>query len=298
MTNFIIFFTEREGTSPLVRILSNFEQLDIIHQIKNSGWEPLDFHNCGPMSTKNLKICFDIIFNNEPLNLRRLNQVYTKTAAKPLAVFDKTKSIGFKMRFRHPKNLQPLGSGLPINLRYLNSALKMYRMQKFRKLVFNMLKKYKITAFVAVRQNTLRLALSDYHGDGHGNPGHLQFKLASGEISKDDIPKIRVDCDRLEQLISKWEQIHKHKKRLIKKFKRSGIKTHALLYETFCDDKQTYFQDFFSKLDLYIAPKDVATALKAGSVFKKVHSDDISEFVINHEEVLERFGDRAIGWHP
>lgn len=41
---------------------------------------------------------------------------------------------------------------------------------------------------------------------------------------------------------------------------------------------------------------DIENAIKLGSVFKKVHSDDISEFVINHEEVLKKFGDRCQMW--
>jgi hypothetical protein len=124
----------------------------------------------------------------------------------------------------------------------------------------------------------------------------LQFKLASGEISKGDIPKINVDCNRLETLIVKWERIIKAKKKLMKELKRSGIKTHALIYETFCDDKMTYFQDFFSNLDIAVSKDEIETAISSGSVFKKVHSDDISEFVINHQEVIRRFGERRLAW--
>ena len=296
MNNFIIFFSEREGTSPLVRILNNFDQLNIIHHANGWGWEPFDFHNCGPMSTKSLKRCFELIYGNKPLDMARLNRIYTKTAKTPLEVFDKSKSIGFKMRWRPPKNLLPMASKLPVNFKYFNYSIRKYQMHKFHKLIFQILKKHHIIKFLAIRQNLLNLALSDYHGDGYGNQGHLQFKLATGKITKDDIPKLNVDCDRLEELILRWERVIQRKKQLMEKFERSGIKTYALIYETFCDDKLKYFQEFFSKLNIEVSKEEIETAIRLGSIFKKVHSDDISDFVINHKEVLNRFRDRKITW--
>ena len=74
-SNFIIFFVGNEGTSPLVRTLNNFDQVSVIHQTENRGWEPFDTQNCGSMSLGNLKKCFDLIYGNDPLNMTHLNQI-------------------------------------------------------------------------------------------------------------------------------------------------------------------------------------------------------------------------------
>jgi hypothetical protein len=42
--NFIILFEEKEGSTPIVRLLDNFNEIDIIHQPLNSGWEPFDLY--------------------------------------------------------------------------------------------------------------------------------------------------------------------------------------------------------------------------------------------------------------
>jgi hypothetical protein len=41
---------------------------------------------------------------------------------------------------------------------------------------------------------------------------------------------------------------------------------------------------------------DVSVALERGTHLQKVHSDDIQEFVINADEVLDRFGERYVAW--
>jgi len=82
MRNFIIIFAEKEGTSPLVRLLNNFEQISIAHQVGVIDWEPFDIHNRGAMTLGNLERCLDIIFGNEAIDFSQLNQIYTKTAKK------------------------------------------------------------------------------------------------------------------------------------------------------------------------------------------------------------------------
>jgi hypothetical protein len=97
MQNFIIFFGGKEGTSPLVRLLNNFEQISIIHQVNNKGWEPFDRHNCGHMSIRNLKRCLDIVFNKASTDFEQLNQIYIRTAKRPLEEISRNGVIGFKM---------------------------------------------------------------------------------------------------------------------------------------------------------------------------------------------------------
>ena len=80
MRNFIIIFAEKEGTSPLVRLLNNFEQISIIHQVDVIDWEPFDIHNRGAMTLGNLERCLDMIFSNDAIDFNQLNQIYTGTA--------------------------------------------------------------------------------------------------------------------------------------------------------------------------------------------------------------------------
>jgi hypothetical protein len=44
MNNFIVLFEEKEGTSPLVRLLDNFERVSVIHHENGGGWKPFDQH--------------------------------------------------------------------------------------------------------------------------------------------------------------------------------------------------------------------------------------------------------------
>ena len=69
-----------------------------------------------------------------------------------------------------------------------------------------------------------------------------------------------------------------------------------MIYEEFLADKYKYFSQIFDFLDLQVSSEQIDVALNEGEYFKKVHSDDISDFVENHEEVKEKFADRFISW--
>ena len=292
MRNFIILFNEKEGTSPLVRLLDNFDQVSITHQVQNSGWEPFDRHNCGPMPLANLERCLDIVFGEEPIDIDQLNQVYTETAKFPLAEFSKSGAVGFKMRFVPPRNNSPyMASFSPWNRMYRRHAESL-----FRRMMIELLSRNNVAVFFAVRQDVLRWGLSKYHGDGTGKAGHLQFKLASGQISRDDIDKIHVDCLRLDKIISTYEEELVRKRRLMEEFKLAGIRTRPLIYEEFLEDKHQYFGQIFEFLDLEVSKEEIDAAINQGEYFKKVHSDNLSDFVENHEEVNEKFGNRFVNW--
>ena len=280
MRNFIIIFAEKEGTSPLVRLLNNFERISIVHPVNNGDWEPFDIHNRGSMTLKNLERCLDIIFNKESIDFKQLNQIYTRTAEKPLEEFGNNGVIGFKMRFTTPRKYSPFSDKLP----------KKFTHWSFRVMMFNVLKRNDVVVFLALRQDVLKWALSKYHGDGTGKPGHLQFKLANGKIKREEIGKINVDCTRLEKIISKCVKSHARKRHLMDDFKLAGVQTHPLFYEDFLVDKQQYFNRILNILDLKTSIEEIDAALRKGTYFEKVHSDDISDFVVNHEEVKEKFG--------
>ena len=293
MRNFIIFFEEKEGTSPLVRLLNNFEQISIIHQVNNKGWEPFDGHNCGPMSLRSLKRCLAIVFNKSLVDFRRLNQIYTRTANNPLEEISGNGVVGFKMRFIPPRKISPYMAAFS-RCNILSRIFEKYYARSFKRMMIHLLRRNDVVVFLAVRKDLLRWGLSKYHGDGTDKRGHLQFKLASGEIRRDEIGKFQVDCAQLDKIILNCEESHAHKRRLMEEFKLAGIQTHLLCYEDFLTDKQKYFRQILGFLELEISKEEIDTALKKGEYFKKVHSEDISDFVENHEEVKGKFGNRFV----
>ena len=294
--NFIIFFGGKEGTSPLVRLLNNFDQLSIVHHVDGKGWEPFDRHNCGPMPLASLQKCFEHIFGNHPIDMDDLNNIYTQTAKNPLEKIDSSKTVGFKMRFQLAKQSSPKIARIPGIRKVVNPILRKRHQDAFNEFMVGFLQKYNIVPFIAVRQDVFRWALSKYHGDGTGKHGHLQFKVAGGSVNLDDLPKINVDCSRLDKIIADCEGVIERKRTLVRMLESNNIKVHPLLYEKFCTDKLGYFVEMFSKINLEISNNDIETAINKGSYFKKVHADDISSFVENHEEVTEKLGHRFVEW--
>jgi hypothetical protein len=292
MKNFVILFDEKEGTSPLVRLLNNFEKVSIIHQ--RGGWEPFDRHACGPMPLEDLRACLEMVFTDAPTDFARLNEIYLKTAEKPLKPVDTRVSVGFKMRFA------PLTPVLPYTQNFLlwnRRVVDAITTHVYRRTMFNLLKRHDVTVFIAVRQDLLRWALSKYHGDGTGNPGHLQFKVAHGRANGAHLEPITVDCARLEEIIAQCKRAHERKQQLMGDLRSRGISAHSLRYEEFLECKEAYFSRFFTLLGVDVTRSEIQNALSKGSHFKKVHSDEISEFVTNHEEVVARVGAPFVSWN-
>jgi hypothetical protein len=296
MRNFIIIFDGKEGTSPLVRLLNNFNQISVIHQVNSSGWEPFDKHNCGSMPLKNLEKCLETIYNNKSIDFQKLNNIYCKTAMLPLNETSKDGVVGLKMRFNNYRENPLYSTTFPTWNRLLRGLLKIYSSRSYKNMIIDLLKRNDIVVFFPVRQDILRWGLSRYHGDGTGKGGHLQFDLASGKISREQIGKMHVDCLKLNKFIIECKNLHAQKRKLIKKLTLAKIQVHPLCYENFLKDKQNYFKQIFEYLELKISNEEIINALNDGAYFKKVHSDDISNFVVNHQEVLEKFGNSFRSW--
>lgn len=285
MRNFIVLFEEKEGTSILLRLLDKFENVSVIHQTNNRGWEPFDTHSCGPMPTKSLERCLDMILSNGPIDFTQLNQIYSTTSTNELEeITESPGSVGFKMRFVPPKR-PPFGS-----------ILSKFASLRFKRMMFDLLKRHDVVVLIAVRQDTLRWGLSKYHGDGTGKPGHLQFKLARGEMGRDDIGKIFVEPKQLGRILETCNRSYESKRQLTAELESAGIQTHPLFYEEFLTDKQQYFRQILSYLEQTPSQQEIDAVLSGKGEFEKVHSDDISSFVENHEEILDLYGDRFFAW--
>jgi hypothetical protein len=278
---FIILFEQKEGSTPMIRLLDNFDDIDIVHQESNSGWEPFDRHNAGAMPVSSYLRCLELIFGPDEPFMDELNSIYSATSNKRLESFDKNKNVGFKMRLRPQHD---------------NRFVRWLRASKFKRETFDVFRRHGVVVFVTVRQDIFRWALSMYHGNGTGQPGHLQFKLAKGLIRRSDIPPIKVDLAAFRPILKKFEDQIAEKRQLIDELNSLGIPAFPLLYEEFCNDKESFFQTFVERLGLPLSAAEVRAALDRGTDLKKVHSDDISEFVINADEVLAEFGDRYITW--
>lgn len=298
MRNFIIIFTEKEGSTPLVRMLDKFEQISMLHQHNDKAWqawEPFNHQECGSMPMGNLQQCLDMLFNNEPTDFEQLNQIYTRTATDPLERVNQNGAVGFKMRFFTPENpLHIVGAQKCNKLTQL--LFRKLREKSFKTMMLDVLKKNNVVVFFAVRQDLLRWGLSKYHGDGTGKTGHLQFRLAIGNIKSKDIGKMTVDCKKLEKIIAKCEKSHRQRRSLMAEMNSAGIQAYPLCYEGFLTDKRQYFKQIAAHLELDLSKQQLDAVLESEQYFKKVHSDDIADIVVNHQEVMQSIGDRFFSW--
>lgn len=244
-----------------MRLLDKFELIRILHQENNKGFEPFDRHNCGRMALSNLKKCLDIIFNRGPENTEQLNRIYSETAKRRLSVIGERGVVGFKMRIR-PRRPYPLHvDAFPGWNDYWQEKYFELYIQSFKIAIFDILKRHDVIVLMAVRQDVLRLALSKYHGDGKGNPGHLQFELARGVIDRNNIGKINVECGRLEEIVSECESLHQEDRLLMEEIRQAGIQAHPILYEEFVTDKCSYLDRLFRILELEITNDEITQVL-------------------------------------
>lgn len=292
MKRFILLFHGAEGTSPIVRILNNFERVNVVHQVENRGWEPFDVHNCGDITMRNLDRCFHYLFESpDRVDFDALNKIYCRSAKRPIESFDPRPITGFKMRLF---NFGYLSKGHSINR--LPGVLPL-RKVLHRNAMLSLFRKYNIAIFISVRQDVFRRSLSKYHGEvAQGGKRHLQFRMASGEISRDEIPMIKVDRNLFARYVQKCKADIESKRKLYELLQRKGVRVYPLLYEEFLNKPADFFRKFFAELDESIDDAAIDAALSKGTSFRKVHGDDIRDYVTNHEELLAEFGQEYVAW--
>jgi hypothetical protein len=269
--DFVLFFDEKEGTTPIIRLLDNFPQVEVIRTM--GEWEPFDRHATGPMQLSTLRQCLDMVFSRAPV--AEINEIYQRTATRALSPFRGDDSIGFKMRFTPPEGASQ---------------------DHFSRMMLEVLKRHDVLVFLAVRQDLLRWALSKYHGDGTGRPGHIQFRLASGKLARNEIPRITVELDRLERTIDRCEAIHAEKRMLMTKLQDAGLEVVPVRYEDFLADPATSLTGLVARLGHKVPAEEAREALARGAFVERVHGDDLSEFFANAGIIESRFGDRFEPW--
>jgi hypothetical protein len=263
MKNFIIFNSEKEGSCALVQTLRRFNEITII----SDYIEPFDRHmfiknphaSGKDISKEDFLKCLSLIYNSSENYLEELNRTYGHYNNQCRFLFSKDTCHGFKMRLR--KDWKPQ--------------------------LFSLLKAHEVTAFVLIRQDVLRWALSHYHGDGTGKKGHLQFN----RVTISALPKIKVSWRQLRKKIARCQRRIEDKKRLLQELRDAGVEAFPLYYEDFCNRKSDYLKNLFNKLDLTVTDRAIQQVITADCHVNKVHPDEISEFVQNHEHITKKFED-------
>jgi hypothetical protein len=232
---------------------SNEGSTAIMSQLKKSElfnilWlEPFDNHHL----KKELKDqdLEDILSYTYTNDNSSLSDLYKEYSNTKLDYLYSNRSTGFKMR---PRNLDHV---IPI------------------------LKEQKIHVFVLIRENILKSAIS------RCQTNLLQFELAQGKIKEN--PPITIDISVLQEKINLCKKINQEKYKLLENLKKLNISASPLYYEKFCSNKLEFFKDIFQKLEIKISAQDLCDFCNQELYYKKVHSDDISKFIVNYQEVLD-----------
>jgi hypothetical protein len=303
MKNFVLFFEEKEGSTAVVQTLDSLESISLVRRETSSGlggWEPFEWFNCGSLGRSRFRECLRLIFSERPLNLAHLNELYLSTARAPLRSFGCNGSVGFKMRIVPPWDLPNLRADSAYRsnraVDFVCRSIRRIERNSFRSLMADLLGELDVVVFVMVRQNIFRWAISKYHGDGSGKPGHLQFRMAAGDVPRSSLPRIEIEPKRFERILAKCVELHRIKRWWYDAMKDAGVTVHPLRYEEFSDDRVNFFAKTVGCLGTSVSPQDLSASVSAGTRLARVHGTDISEYVINHREISEKYGDRFIRW--
>lgn len=286
--NFVVFFDEKVGSTALISVLGKLRGVSVARLDDGIVYEPFDRHRAGRLSRRELWRCLELLLGGG--DMAALNRAYRPAGQGPLGALDQSGAVGLKMRFQPPWN----GFRVPLaNTRYgrrVQRRLHIARRRTFERRMFDLLRRHDGVAFVLVRDDLLRWALSHLHGDGTGRPGHLQFRLAVGKLSGEDIGTFRADCDRLAQIIERCRKMREAKLGLYRQLRAAGVDAHLVRYEEFLHQTHVCVERLLDCLGVESAGDEIAALLARTPEFRKVHPDRVEDFVENHEEVLARFG--------
>ena len=272
----------------MVRWADRFENINVVHHENGRGWEPVEPYHLGHNIRQKEIIDLLTRMYTSPRDMDGLRKAYAqKLPDRVLVPLNDNASVGLKMRWKPPRILH---TGQRVVDVPLNWAFKSHRQRQYFSAMVELMQRQDVVPMLAVRQNIFKWALSKYRGDGQGNAGHLQFKLASGAISKKDIPKVRVNLKRFGKLIDECRRRHNHKRAFARSLAQQGLPVRPLLYEQFLDDPAAFFRHFLDALGHENSLNDIREVLSKDIDLKRVHSGHLSEYVENHEELEAAFG--------
>ena len=292
--DFVLFFEEKEGTTAIMRWADRLSQVRVLHYTDDGGWEPLEPFKLGQnVRHEEVQSLMRAIYAR-PRNMEDLRRRYAmKVPNQELVALPDECSIGLKMRWTPPRVFY---SGLSAFDLPVNRMFKGYRYRRYYDSMVQTLLDADVAPMLAVRQNVFKWALSKYHGDGTGKKGHLQFKLASGEVTRQDIPKINVDLRRFGRLLDQCRRKHDAKREFVEQMSKDGLKVFPLLYEDFLEDKVQFFQGFLGHVNQPVDSVDLQKSLGGEIALKRVHKGPLSEYVENHQALERAYGDAFESW--
>ena len=294
MQDFVLFFEEKEGTTAMMRWADRIPQVRVVHHTNDQGWEPLEPFLLGQdLRRAELGELMSAVYA-KPRNMGALRPLYAqKVPNRELVELPEDRSIGLKMRWKPPRVFY---SGWPVVDLPVNKLFKGMRNQRYMEMMVRILREADVVPMLAVRQNIFKWALSKYHGDGSGKKGHLQFKLASGELDRKDIPRIEVNLNRFGRLVDECRRKHDAKRLFVDRMKQEGLMVQPLLYESFLEDRVAFFSRFLSCLGHDVPRRDLEKTLAGDISLKRVHKGPLSDYVENHEALERRFGSAFESW--
>lgn len=294
MKDFILFFEEKEGTSAMMRWADRFENVQVVHHQNGRGWEPLEPYHLGfDVKQHEVEELLNLIYA-QPRDVKTLKAAYReKVPDRHLVPLHSDASVGLKMRWKPPRVMHV---GAEVMDLPINRLFKRQRYRAYREFMVEMLHEHGVVPMLAVRQNIFKWALSKYHGDGKGQTGHLQFQLASGAITKKDIPKIHVDLKRFGRLIDQCRRKHDRKREFVMWMASRGMEVRPMLYESFLDTPVSFFEGFLDELGHDTSRGEIQQVLEQDMELKRVHSGHLREYVENHQELEDAYGSSFESW--
>lgn len=219
-------------------------------QINIIWYEPLDnYHLKLPLNGPDLLTMLNYIYNTSLKDrYMHASTLYSKHSDKPLCEFKDNKSVGLKMRVRDWPTLEKV------------------------------FKQHNVVVFVLIRQNLLKLAVSKCQ------PNSMQFKLINNEIPTN--PKMTIDLEMLTNNLTVCRDLLKYKQDIIARCSQLGIACHPMFYEEYCDNKELFFSKILKILDIHVPKPTINQLANQPNYFKKVHSDNMQDFIINYKELV------------
>lgn len=295
--NWVVLFTEKEGTTVQMHLLDRIPGVAVAMAKRREGVglsvEPFERHNLAGMPRRNALRIREAVLGPGPVDNDELKALYEPHARMGYHPLRSDAARGFKMRTTAPWSAEDFSH--PTRKAWRRALAELQRIDNLVQLAL-LARRHRVVVFVAVRQDHFRWALSKYHGDGTGRPGHLQFKVRAGEVDPRRLDPIRVDPGRLRRILGQCARIDARKALIGRCLQRVGVEVHPLLYEEFLEDRTEHFRKFCRAIGVGASRQQIEEAVRADTGYRKVHSADISKWVANHEEIESEFGGTRWRW--
>lgn len=148
----------------------------------------------------------------------------------------------------------------------------------------SVLKKHGITVFILLRRDKLKHTLSSM------DP---QLQFVGGTISSKRIYNTEIFKEKYKEILT----INKLKETAYTQLSTEGINVEKIYYEDMLVDKTAFIKNILTRASVHFNDFDGNTVLST-CVFKKVHPDDVREFVQNYDDIMQAYDEVSNADHP